>query len=60
MADAERSRFDALEAAGFKLDWYGSIIHHLYNRKGEHYMDVGASDKISRGLVRLPLSLFQI
>jgi hypothetical protein len=53
MSDAEKPRFDALEAAGFKLDRYGSIIHHLYNRMGGHYMDVGTSAKISRGLVRL-------
>lgn len=58
MADNERTRFDALEAAGFKLDRYGSIIHHLYNRMGGHYMDVGASDKISRGLVLFPIPIF--
>jgi hypothetical protein len=52
MSDAEPSRFDELEAAGFKLDRYGSIIHHLYNRMGGHYMDVGTSAKISKGLIK--------
>lgn len=53
MSDAERSRFDALESAGFKLDRYGSIMHHLYNRMGGHYIDVGTSAKISKGLIKI-------
>ena len=56
MSDAERSRFDELEASGFKLDRYGSIIHHLYNRMGGHYMDVGTSAKISKGLIKIQTS----
>jgi len=53
MTSAERPRFDALEAAGFKLDRYGSIIDHLYNRMGGHYIDVGTSAKISKGLIKM-------
>jgi hypothetical protein len=56
MADAERARFDSLEAAGFKLDRYGSIIHHLYNRMGGHYIDVGTSAKISKGWIKIQTS----
>jgi hypothetical protein len=48
---ANPARFDALENAGFKLDRYGSITDCLYNRGGGHYVDVGASEKISHGLV---------
>jgi thioredoxin reductase len=50
-ARQEPERFDALEKAGFKTERYGSITHHLYNRLGGHYMDVGASAKIAKGLV---------
>ena len=50
-ARQEPERFDALEKAGFKTERYGSITHHLYNRMGGHYMDVGASAKIAKGLV---------
>lgn len=53
MSDAESSRFQDLEEAGFKLDRYGSIIHHLYNRMGGHYLDVGTSAKISKGLIKI-------
>jgi cation diffusion facilitator CzcD-associated flavoprotein CzcO len=56
MADAERQRFDNLEAAGFKLDRYGSIMHHLYNRMGGHYIDVGTSAKISKRLIKIKTS----
>ena len=52
MAKAEPERFDALERAGFKVERYGDIIYQVYERFGGHYMDVGASAKISRGLVR--------
>jgi thioredoxin reductase len=44
-------RFDALEKAGFKVDRYGSIMHHIANRMGGHYMDVGVSAKIANGEV---------
>ena len=51
-ASQEPERFDALERAGFKTERYGDIIWQIYERMGGHYMDVGASDKIARGLVR--------
>jgi cation diffusion facilitator CzcD-associated flavoprotein CzcO len=56
MTDTERPRFDDLKAAGFKLDRYGSIIHHLYNRMDGHYMDVGTSAKIAKGLIKIQTS----
>lgn len=51
MARAEPDRFDALEKAGFKVIRYGDIIYQLFERFGGHYMDVGASAKIAKGLV---------
>ncbi|PMD38029.1 putative flavin-containing monooxygenase [Hyaloscypha variabilis F] len=56
LTNMERPRFDALEGAGFKLDRYGSIIDHLYNRMGGHYIDVGTSAKISKGLIKIQTS----
>ncbi|TVY81082.1 putative indole-3-pyruvate monooxygenase [Lachnellula suecica] len=53
MVDKEPERFDALERAGFKVDRYGSIIHHIANRMGGHYLDVGVSKKISDGLITM-------
>ncbi|KAF2099691.1 FAD/NAD(P)-binding domain-containing protein [Rhizodiscina lignyota] len=52
-AEQEPERFDALERAGFKLERYGDIIHHLYERSGKHYLDVGASAMISQGLIKM-------
>ncbi len=51
MARAEPERFDALEKAGFKTIRYGDIIYQVMDRFGGHYMDVGASAKIAKGLV---------
>jgi len=50
-AALEPERFDALERAGFKVERYGTLAHHIYERLGGHYVDVGASGKISKGLV---------
>ncbi len=52
-AELEPDLFDALERAGFKTQRYGSIMHHIYERFGGHYMDVGASAKIAQGLIRV-------
>ncbi|EOD43906.1 putative flavin-containing monooxygenase protein [Neofusicoccum parvum UCRNP2] len=52
-ARAEPERFDALERAGFKLDRYGDITTYILERFGGHYMDVGASAKISKGLIKM-------
>lgn len=51
MASNEPERFDALESAGFKTERYGDIVHQLYEKMGRYYMDVGASEKIAKGLV---------
>lgn len=51
MAEAEPERFDALERSGFKVVRYGDIIYQVFDRFGGHYMDVGASAKIAKGLV---------
>jgi hypothetical protein len=50
-AAQEPERFDALERAGFLLDRDGDMIYQIFQRFGGHYMDVGASQKISSGLV---------
>jgi hypothetical protein len=57
-ATLEPERFNALERAGFKVERYGTLAHHLYERLGGHYVDVGASGKISKGLVSYPIKLF--
>lgn len=44
-------RFEALESAGFKVDAFGDPHWHLIERLSGHYMDVGASAKISNGIV---------
>ena len=51
LASKEPERFDALERAGFKVERYGDLYSCLYERRGGHYLDVGASKKISDGLV---------
>jgi hypothetical protein len=50
MAAKQSERFDALERAGFKTERYGEIAHIINERLGGHYMDVGTSDKIAKGL----------
>lgn len=51
MARAQPERWDALERAGFKVDPYGDIQDAINVRLGGHYIDVGTSTKISKGLV---------
>ncbi|KAK5706279.1 hypothetical protein LTR97_001266 [Elasticomyces elasticus] len=46
-------RFDALEAAGFKVDRYGDIYNNLYVRFGGHYVDIGASARIAKGEIKV-------
>ena len=53
MASKEPERFDALEMAGFKVEQYGDPTYHIYERLGGHYVDVGASAKIAKGLVSI-------
>ncbi len=51
MAKQDPARFDALEAAGFRVERYGDIWYHLCERGGGHYVDVGCSKLISEGAV---------
>jgi cation diffusion facilitator CzcD-associated flavoprotein CzcO len=51
MAAQESERFDALERAGFRVERFGDIMYHICEKLGGHYMDVGCSDKIAKGLV---------
>lgn len=51
MARAQPERWEALEQAGFKVDPYGDIQDAINIRLGGHYIDVGTSAKISKGLV---------
>lgn len=51
--DASPERFDALERAGFKVDRYGDIYSYLYIRFGGHYVDIGASQRIVDGKIRM-------
>ncbi len=54
MASKEPERFDALERAGFKVEQYGDPSYHIYERLGGHYVDMGTSAKIAKGLVSTP------
>ncbi|KAH7391256.1 dimethylaniline monooxygenase (N-oxide forming) [Cadophora sp. MPI-SDFR-AT-0126] len=53
LARQEPERFDALKRAGFKLDRWGSIQHCLYARGGGHYIDVGGSEMVAKGLIKI-------
>ncbi|KIW71278.1 hypothetical protein PV04_03461 [Phialophora macrospora] len=53
MASKEPERFDALERVGFKVERYGDIMYQITERRGGHYIDVGCSDKIAKGLIRV-------
>lgn len=47
----DHEKFEALERAGFKIDHKGELVHTLYEKLGGHYMDIGCSAKIAKGLV---------
>ncbi|KEF63431.1 uncharacterized protein A1O9_01409 [Exophiala aquamarina CBS 119918] len=53
MAQRDSERYDALEKAGFWVERYGDIAHIMYERMGGHYMDVGTSEKIVKGLIKI-------
>ncbi|KIW17548.1 hypothetical protein PV08_04742 [Exophiala spinifera] len=53
MARGQPERWDALERAGFKVDPYGDIQDAINVRLGGHYIDVGTSAKISKGLIKV-------
>lgn len=52
-ADDQPERYDDLERAGFKVERHGDVIWHVYERMGGHYVDVGASAKIAKGLIKV-------
>ncbi|KAI1614844.1 hypothetical protein EDD36DRAFT_166345 [Exophiala viscosa] len=52
-AEKEPERFDALEKAGFKVEPFGDIMYHICEKLGGHYMDVGCSDKIAKGEIKM-------
>lgn len=53
LIDTSPQRFDDLEKAGFKLERYGDIYTNLYTRFGGHYVDTGASARISKGEIKM-------
>ncbi|KEF55398.1 uncharacterized protein A1O9_08148 [Exophiala aquamarina CBS 119918] len=53
MARNQPERFDALERAGFRCERYGDIMWHILEKLGGHYMDVGCSEKIANGLIKM-------
>ncbi|OQV11152.1 hypothetical protein CLAIMM_15036 [Cladophialophora immunda] len=53
MASQEPARFDALEAAGFRVARYGDIWYQICERAGGHHMDVGCSELIVKGLIKM-------
>ncbi|KIW81779.1 hypothetical protein Z517_04805 [Fonsecaea pedrosoi CBS 271.37] len=53
MAAKEPERFDALERAGFRVERYGDIMWHICEKLGGHYMDVGCSDLIAKGKIKM-------
>jgi len=55
--DANSARFDALEAAGFRLERKGDIYDNLYSRFGGHYVDIGTSARIASGEIKMKFGL---
>ncbi|KAH7397964.1 dimethylaniline monooxygenase (N-oxide forming) [Cadophora sp. MPI-SDFR-AT-0126] len=52
-ARAEPERFEALEKVGFDVERWGDVFHHLVERGGGHYIDVGCSKLISDGKIKV-------
>lgn len=59
-AAQEPERWEALSKAGFKVEPYGDLITTIWDKWGGHYMDVGASAKIAKGLVSDVLFFFLV
>ncbi|KAF2429003.1 FAD/NAD(P)-binding domain-containing protein [Tothia fuscella] len=49
----EPERFDALERRGFRVERCMDLYQCLYERFGGHYIDVGVSNKIGQGLIKV-------
>ena len=46
-------QFDALDRVGFKTDRYPDMYQIILKRQGGHYLDVGVSQKIADGLIKV-------
>ena len=53
LAATEPERFDALESAGFKVERFGDLTWHICEKLGGHYVDIGCSAKIAKGLIKM-------
>jgi hypothetical protein len=53
LASKDPERFDNLSKSGFNVERYGDLTYQLTVRRGGHYIDVGTSKKISKGLVSI-------
>ncbi|KEF60298.1 uncharacterized protein A1O9_05149 [Exophiala aquamarina CBS 119918] len=53
LAAKEPQRFDDLANSGFKVERHGDLTYQLTVRRGGHYIDVGTSEKISEGLIKV-------
>lgn len=52
-SDEHPELFDGLERAGFKVERYMDLYHCLYERFGGHYVDVGMSQRIIDGELKV-------
>jgi cation diffusion facilitator CzcD-associated flavoprotein CzcO len=53
LASQEPERFDALERVNFKTDRFPDLYKIILERAGGHYLDVGVSQKICDGLIKI-------
>ena len=53
VAAKDPERFDALERVGFKTERYIDVYHVTLERQGGHYLDVGVSQEIVDGLIKI-------
>ena len=53
LASKDPERFDALERVGFKTDRFPDIYQIILERQGGHYLDVGISQKVCDGLIKV-------
>lgn len=52
-ADLNPTKFDMMEARGFKTRRYGDLWGQLYDSQGKHFFDIGAGDLIANGRVKV-------
>ncbi|KAF2169740.1 hypothetical protein M409DRAFT_20155 [Zasmidium cellare ATCC 36951] len=53
MADLNPTKFDQMEANGFKTRRYGDLWGQIYESQGKHFFDIGAGDLIANGRVKV-------